>query len=242
MSQGSMACIRYLLFAFNLVFVIFGGLLIYTGFSTFVSLNKYDLVVHNGPDGATIVLLIIGCAIFLTAFMGCCGAITSNSFMLRTFAFIITVLLIIELVSVSFVFAFKKTIHDEMLKGINEAIGKYNATDRDNAIVRVIDDIQQNFHCCGANGPSDWKNNTGYADGIKLPVTCCGKDMPNNTDTCSINTSFHFKEGCVNIITDELKSSVSFLGWVGVVVIGIQFIGIIFSCMLSNQRREYTYV
>ena len=45
--------------------------------------------------------------------------------MLRTFAFILTVLLIIELVSVSVVFAFKKTIHAEMVKGINEAIRKY---------------------------------------------------------------------------------------------------------------------
>lgn len=105
-----MACVRYLLFAFTLVFVIFGSLLIYTGFSTFVSLNKYQLVVHNSPSGSTIVLLIAGFAIFLTAFMGCCGAITKNTYMLRTFAFIITVLLLIELVTVGLLFAFKGTV------------------------------------------------------------------------------------------------------------------------------------
>ena len=112
MGQGSLACIRYLLFAFTLVFVIFGVLLIYSGLTTFISFHKYEVVVQSRPDGAAIVLLTVGLAIFLTAFMGCCGAITSNTFMLRTFSFIITVLLIIELVTVSFVFAFKKTVSD----------------------------------------------------------------------------------------------------------------------------------
>ena len=133
-------------------------------------------------------------------------------------------------------------LHNEMQKGINEAIVKYNQTDKDSAIVRVIDDIQQNFHCCGSSSPSDWKNNTEYSDGIKLPLTCCNKDMPNGTDTCSINTNHHFREVFVDIITEELKSSINPLAWIGVVVIIVQFLGIIFSCKLSNQRREYTYV
>lgn len=101
------SCVRYLLFAFTMIFVVFGGLLIYTGFSTFVSLHKYELVVHNGPDHSTIALLVIGCLIFFTAFLGCCGALTGNDCMLRTFAFILTLLLLIELVSVGFVFTFR---------------------------------------------------------------------------------------------------------------------------------------
>lgn len=129
-----------------------------------------------------------------------------------------------------------------MLKGVSEAIVKYNATDNDSAIVRLIDDIQQNFHCCGANGPSDWKNNTEYSDGVKLPPTCCGKDIPEGMNNCSLSTSFHFKEGCVDIITDELKTSVNTFAWVGVVVIVAQILGIASSCMLSNKRREYIYV
>lgn len=130
-----------------------------------------------------------------------------------------------------------------MLKGLNEAIVKYNPSHNDSAIVGVIDDIQSTFHCCGANGPSDWQNNTIYNSSTMLPPTCCGKEMKaEGWNNCTINTSFHFTNGCVDIITDELKSSVNTLGWAGVVVIVVQFLGVVFSCMLSNQRREYIYV
>jgi len=244
MGQGSLACIRYLLFAFTLVFVIFGILLVYTGFSAFISLNKYDLVVHNSPDGATIVLLVTGFAIFFIAFLGCCGAITSNTFMLRTFSFIIAVLLIIELVSVSFVFAFRKTIHEEMQKGIGEAITKYNESDTEhNAITRIINDIQQNFQCCGGSNYTDWKNNPAYNSTIlpmSLPMSCCPKES--KVPICNVAVSDHYEKGCVDVISDELKNSFSYLGWVGVVVILTQVVGIFFSCMLSNRQREYTYV
>ncbi len=129
-----------------------------------------------------------------------------------------------------------------MLKGLNEAIVKYNPTHNDSAIVSVIDDIQGTFHCCGANGPFDWQNNTLYHDGISLPPTCCNKEAKAEGLNCTTTTSFHFTNGCVDIITDELKSSLNTLGWAGVVVIVVQFLGVVFSCMLSNQRREYIYV
>ena len=75
------------------------------------------------------------------------------------------------------------------------------------ATVRLIDDIQQNFHCCGAKGPINWKNYTEYPDGINLPVTCCNKDSLEDMSNCTTASSFH--EGFVEIITDELKSSVN---------------------------------
>ena len=120
-------------------------------------------------------------------------------------------------------------------------IVKYNESDIDSAITRIVDDIQTNFKCCGDDSPSNWSNNTQFSDGIKLPRSCCKRDMP-LTINCSIATHFAYKDGCVDIISDELKSSVNFLGWVGIIVIAVQVIGVIFSCMLATKRRDYTYV
>lgn len=110
MSRTSVACARYLLFAFTLAFVIFGVLMCYSATSTFIRFNRYDLVILNSPDNSTIALLVIGFAIFFTAFMGCCGALTGNDFMLRTFSFTICLLLIIEIFSVGFVYTFRKSV------------------------------------------------------------------------------------------------------------------------------------
>lgn len=228
MGRGTIAFIRYILCAFTLVFVIFGILLLYTGFSTFISLNHYSLVIHNNPDGATIVLLILGAAISIISFLGCCGAITGNDFMLRTFSFILTLLLILEVISVVLVFTFKKRIRQTMESGLKEAIQKYDEKD-DKPITKMIDDIQSRFACCGANNFTDWESNSLIQPGT-LPLSCCKE----STEICHVDGP-HYMSGCLDIISDELRNSVSYLGSVAITVIIFQVIGLVFSCMLSGK-------
>lgn len=123
-----------------------------------------------------------------------------------------------------------------MESGLDEAIRKYNDSD-DSAINKMIDDIQTRFACCGADNPKDWKNNTNYTDG-SLPKSCCEKD---HGVRCSMSGP-HFVSGCVEIITGELRNSVSYLGSLVVTLIVVQIIGLIFSCVLLGQRRRYNYV
>ena len=123
-----------------------------------------------------------------------------------------------------------------MESGLDEAIRKYNDSD-DSAINKMIDDIQTRFACCGADGPDDWKNNTNYENDL-LPKSCCKEDIG---EQCSMSGP-HYIRGCVEIISDELRNSVSYLGSLVITVIVVQIIGLIFSCLLSGQRRQYNYV
>lgn len=123
-----------------------------------------------------------------------------------------------------------------MESGLDEAIRKYHDDD-DSAISKMIDDIQTRFACCGADGPGDWKNNTNYHENGLLPKSCC-KDVG---EQCSMSGP-HYTRGCVEIISDELRNSVSYLGSLVITVIVVQIIGLIFSCLLSGQRRQYNYV
>ncbi|OTF78609.1 Cd63 antigen-like protein [Euroglyphus maynei] len=101
----------------------------------------------------------------------------------------------------------------------------------------MIDDIQSRFACCGANGPGDWTNNTNYTNG-SLPESCCKQDIG---EQCSASGP-HYIRGCVEIITDELRNSVSYLGSLVITLVVVQIIGLIFSCLLLGQRRRYNYV
>lgn len=230
---------KYILFAFTLAFVVFGILLIYTGLSTFVRLNKYELVIHNAPDNATIALLVVGFVIFFISFLGCCGALMGNDLMLRTFSFIMTVLIIIEISSVGIVYAFRNTIRSTMDDGIDRCITKYNETNQESAFTKLLDDIQVQWHCCGAESYHDWQNNTAYNGTVKLPRSCCPMD---NASECTVHSAALFTQGCVPILTEEVKNSVSALFWVAIIVCVIQILGIIFSCSVVGQRREYSYV
>lgn len=127
-----------------------------------------------------------------------------------------------------------------MQSGFETAVVRYNATDKESPLTVLVDDVQSHFRCCGANSPADWKNNTFYKDST-LPKSCCRADMELNI-TCSMESENHFREGCVDIISDELKSSVSYLATIAIIVILVQVVGILFSCCLTCQRRQYAYV
>lgn len=126
-----------------------------------------------------------------------------------------------------------------METGFEEAVVKFNRTDSNSALSILVDDVQSHFKCCGANGPYDWRNNTFFPND-ELPLSCCKKDM-NNT-VCSTLTMSHYTDGCVNIISDELRSSVNFLSTIGIIIIIVQIIGIMFSCSIVCQRKQYAYI
>lgn len=103
----------------------------------------------------------------------------------------------------------------------------------------MIDEIQSRFQCCGANSPADWANNTEYDNG-KLPDSCCSVS-PIKIE-CNMNNINHYSHGCVDIISEELKNSLSFLRWVVICFVIVKLCILIFACKLINTRDVYEYV
>ncbi|XP_035674839.1 leukocyte surface antigen CD53-like [Branchiostoma floridae] len=95
-------CIKYLLFAFNLIFWLAGGGLIGVGIYVMVAygvsdvlslLNLSTLLLHGGA----ITLIVVGVITFIVGFLGCCGAIKENRCMLGTFFTLLLILLLAEI-------------------------------------------------------------------------------------------------------------------------------------------------
>lgn len=231
-----MTCVKYLLFAFNLVFVIFGILLLYAGFTTVANLGHYQPLIEEAPNNVAITLIIIGFLIFLIAFLGCCGAIRENYCMLVTFSAIILGILIIELIGAGLILAFKSKLKTLTEKGIVMAIEKYNTTDA--AVDKVLDDIQSHLKCCGANNYSEWHiHNKLYNNTDVLPYSCCAETVNGCTDRQA------YAKGCVNQIDEEIRGSFGLLGGIAIAIAVIQLIGIVFACCLSKSvKKEYEVV
>jgi CD63 antigen len=237
MVDGGMTCVKYLLFAFNLVFVIFGILLIYAGFTAIASIKDYQLLIQDTPNNVAVTLIIVGFFIFFIAFLGCCGAIRENYCMLVSFSVIILAILLIELIGSGLILAFKSKLRKLTEDGFSAAILKYNNTDP--SIDSVIDDIQQNLDCCGANNYSDWDLNPRYK-GENYPYSCCN-ETHNQDNLCKFPNVYTI--GCVDKIDNEIRGSVGLLGGIGIAVAVIQLIGIVFACSLSRTvKKEYEVV
>jgi len=243
-----MSCIKYLLFAFNLIFVIFGILLIYSGIHSAIKLREYELIIKDGPNGSAIILCIIGFVIFGIAFLGCCGAIKENYCMLMSFGVIITLLLLVEIVGASIVLVFRGKLHNAIGQGLNDVVEKYES---DKDLRKLMNALQHDLKCCGSNNSLDW-NNTGnkssefYPSG-KFPYSCCSSDDRSHDDKkyedgyCEPSKVYH--DGCYDALEKLVRNSFGLLGGIAIAIAVIQLFGIIFACCLSRTiKKEYEVV
>lgn len=222
-------CAKYLLFAFNLLFVLAALALIVVGALALPKSDSFTDILFK----AGIFLIIIGGIAFIVSFFGCCGAIKENRCMLITFAVLLVVILLLCLAATIFGFMYrhkaKETANDILLSYIKE----YNAT-VDNPAKNAIDKFQKDHACCGSYNYTAWKNNEFFYSTKSLPDSCCmnetskcGKDgliRPENMNT----------EGCVSALQNLLEKGCLIVGAVAAAVALIMILGVVFSCCLAS--------
>jgi len=234
MVEGGMKCVKYLLFAFNLVFFIAGLTLIIAGAVVETKFKSYFTFFEGSSfSSAAVVLIAAGCIIFIIGFFGCCGAIKENYCMVMTFAGLLAVVFIVEIGVGIAGFVMRGKVEAQIKKKMLETMKQYNST---GGVKEAWDKTQQQFKCCGANGFADW------ASEAKLkhpPVSCCKNPAPN----CSDDSSKIYKTGCVDGFKTWVESNVFIIAGVGVGLAFIQVIGIIFACCLGRAiKGEYEVV
>ncbi|XP_013782440.1 CD63 antigen-like [Limulus polyphemus] len=236
MVQGGMSVVKYLLFAFNFIFVVTGAALIAVGAWVQAKAAEYVDFLGDKYTSAPILLIVVGVIIFILSFMGCCGAIKENYCMVMTFAVLLFIIFVLELVAGILAYVYKSEVETVLRKNMKNAMMNYNESNHD-IVTKTWDDMQSNLKCCGANNASEWKK---YMGEVNLPYSCCpGKDP---TKPCQI-TDDHFTKGCVDALASFLEDKILVVGGVGIGIAFVQIIGIIFSCCLARAiKKEYEVV
>lgn len=90
-----------------------------------------------------------------------------------------------------------------------------------------LDRVQTDLHCCGVQGPQDWKG--------QIPLSCCTQEAAQR-GYCSAQEIY--AEGCLGVLADQAKSLATSLGAVAIGVAFLKIIGIIFSLCLINSIRN----
>lgn len=85
-----------------------------------------------------ITLIVIGAVIFVIAFFGCCGAIRESECMTMTYAFLLFLLLVVQIIIAVLVFLYK----DDFSKAVQDAVR--NVFDQPNENREAIDTLQRN--------------------------------------------------------------------------------------------------
>jgi len=92
----SSVCVKYLLFIFNLLFVVSGVIILSVGISIKAYYSDYELFLDDQYFSTPNLLIAIGSIIFIIAFFGCCGAVKENFCMTITFSTLLILIFVLE--------------------------------------------------------------------------------------------------------------------------------------------------
>uniref|UniRef100_A0A6P7GRL2 CD63 antigen-like n=1 Tax=Diabrotica virgifera virgifera TaxID=50390 RepID=A0A6P7GRL2_DIAVI len=125
MVSGGMSCVKYLLFAFNLLFAISGIAILTVGAVVHIVYAHYSQFVYEGYQSIPLALIIVGVIIFIIAFFGCCGAVKENHCMIITFSVFLLIILILEVVVGVVAYVKKNQVASMLEDQLNATMPKY---------------------------------------------------------------------------------------------------------------------
>lgn len=219
-----MSMVKYGLFIFNLICAVAGIALIVAGALPLFKLQDIQEVFpENNPEVMPIIVLTLGCVIFVISFLGCCGAIRESQCMINMYAFFLLVLVVGNVVIAVYAFLYTKELAQVAEDGFGTLWNNSIGVNADTKYTAAIDGIQRALQCCGRQGPGDW--------GARIPPSCCA-------DESSCNLASAFPKGCGQLLNDFVSMSGVLIAWVAVSAAAFGLLGVIFACCLSNSIRN----
>lgn len=249
--------VKYLFFAFNLVFWILGIVVFAIGIYSRVENDSWKQLVIDSTtfSEAANLLIASGVIVAVIGFFGCCGAIKKCQWMLIGYSALILLIFILQLSAGIYAYTKKdtiqKTLGDKINKVVLNSFGKKD-TKLNVQLTKAINWLQNNVKCCGSHGPKDWANSEWaklekaskkLGDPMLVPDSCCVVNKmacgaSKKTLASLISGNVIHKEGCLKKGKEFAKSNIYLVGGVGVAIAIIQLLGVVFALCLCKSFRD----
>lgn len=242
--ETSMKCVKYLLFIFNLIFTITGLALIVIGGIIQGLYSQYLDFLGDQFLNTPVLLVVVGCLIFIITFFGCCGAIKEHYCMTMTFSVLLALIFLLEFGAGISAYMLRANVDSVIEEKMESSLKNYGEDGYD-GVTRTWDIVQHELQCCGAQEYMDWKNTT-FGGAGDVPDSCCitdahacGKGVLNeDTAEARIHTN-----GCHDGFETLIDGNVAYIGSIGIGIALIQVIGVICACCLARTiKSEYETV
>lgn len=181
MSYQVNCCSKYFLFTFNTLFWIISVLFIAIASWAWHAKGFFDTLdeVTGIPIDPVLVIMLVGCTIFILSFTGCIGALRENISLLKFFSAVLGTVFFGQVIVGILAFIYKDWFRDRVNDFIVTTIDRYRD---DPDLQNIIDLTQSSLECCGGEGPNDWEKNIYFncssrvtVNGIPYrPVENCG--------------------------------------------------------------------
>lgn len=231
--EGCTKCIKYLLFLFNFIFWLTGGIIL--GVALWLrhdpkTSNLLDLKFEDSHAPSTFyisvyILIAVGAVMMVVGFLGCYGAIQESQCLLGTFFACLVLLFACEVAAGIWGYMHKDTVTKEMTNFYDSMYEKVMsdtlATNKREAASTVLRGFHETLDCCGKGTLSNVFTNLGVSLGL--------------TDICSQSAT---SVNCHSRINELFNEKIYLIGIAALVVAVIIIFEMIFSMVLCCGIRN----
>uniref|UniRef100_A0A098M1A6 Tetraspanin n=1 Tax=Hypsiglena sp. JMG-2014 TaxID=1550645 RepID=A0A098M1A6_9SAUR len=157
--EGCTKCIKYLLFVFNFVFWLAGGIILGVGLwirhdsqtSLILQSSLHDQSAPNTFYIGIYILIAVGAVMMFVGFLGCYGAIQESQCLLGTFFTCLVILFACEVAAGIWGFVNKDQIAKDLKQFYDQALIQTKDKDENKAkkAAAVVKTFQETLNCCG---------------------------------------------------------------------------------------------
>ncbi|KAL1489342.1 hypothetical protein ABEB36_014256 [Hypothenemus hampei] len=235
MRSCELSAIKYLLFAFNVLFVISGIGIIIAGALILSDVGEFKHFMEGRILAPPVVLIVAGCIVFLIASLGCYGAIRESYYMLMAFAVCLLVIFIIELAVGIAAAVYQNDVHKSLKELMKDSLDRYDTSTPDRS---SWDNLQAKLKCCGVDRVTDWEQG-------KRPPSCChrprdgaAEPSPQECRNAKPNEDILYSTGCFDMIEMKARDASKVLIGVGIGIAFVEVIGVLLACWLASAIKE----
>ncbi|XP_028843616.1 CD82 molecule b [Denticeps clupeoides] len=253
MGKGCIAAAKYFLFLFNLLFFLFGALML--GFGLWVLLDNQSFIAVLQEESNTLkvgsyILIAVGSLSMLMGFLGCIGAIYEIRCLLGLYFTCLILILVAQVTAAVLIYFQRDRLKHEMSLIVRNIIVNYGESNK--TTDATWDYLQKAVQCCGWSGPGNWTENVKIKNNTSrlYPCSCRNESTP-GTDVqesgiCeTLSPSWPvYSRGCADSVEEWLLSNNGVILGICVGVAVVEILGLFLSMCLcrSIQAEDYTKV
>jgi len=212
----------------------------YLGFMIYEEYLKYSEIVEPVYSflpavsyfAAATLLFIVGIIGFVAAFK------RFQNFTAVYYACLLLVLTILGFAG-AMTCLYSYSIKDSISADIDNAISFDYGQKNNSLLTNQVDNLQQDFQCCGIKGASDWSSSVWAKTHANLtfPQSCCYNKQCNETDP----SEFVFKQGCATLLQNEYWNRLLIIFIFAASFIFIELVCMFVSCVILCRRHDLVY-
>lgn len=229
--------VKYFLFVTNTILWIISIIFIGVGSWAHDEKKKYSDLDSLAFD-PSVLLIIVGCLMFVITFCGCIGALRENKLLLQIFLGTLTIIFILELITGFVAFFFVDKTRSKVREATHNVIIRYRD---DPDLQNAIDGIQKGLKCCGGYSYHDWELNEHFncsartVQACGVPFSCCREDQINTQCGFSVRkekleseaSSVIYTNGCIESLTNWINDNLHIVGGLAFGFAVMQLLGIL---------------